>query len=129
MRARVWYKKANRALKAIINDFNPDVIHLNTIGEFGASALWATGNVPTVLTVHGPEPYTKELLPWMLPGSFYRGSSYQLRDVKPIGLAYYLYLRFLQRPLYRRGFRYVDMLVAPSSYLAKALIATLGPFG
>lgn len=124
--SRFWYGDAYHRLKSAINDFKPDVIHLHTIGEFGAAALWATGKVSTVLTVHGPEPYTRRLLPWMLPGSYYRGSSYHLRDLKPIGLAYYLYLLFLQRPLYRRGFRYVDMFVAPSSYLARALDADAG---
>jgi glycosyltransferase involved in cell wall biosynthesis len=124
--SRFWYQNACQMLKATISDYKPDVIHLHTIGEFGAAALWATGDVPTVLTVHGPEPYTKRLLPWMLPGTFYRGSSYHLRDVKLIGLVYYLYLLMLQRPLYRRGFRYVDMFVAPSLNLAKALSADAG---
>lgn len=123
LRSRLWDQHAYQALKATISKFSPDVIHLHTIGEFGPAALWATGKIPTVLTVHGPEPYTRRLLPWMLPGSYYRGSSYRLHDMKPIGLAYYLYLLFLQRPIYRYGFRYVDMIIAPSAYLAKALDA------
>lgn len=124
--SRFWYKPGYLGLRAAINDFKPDVIHLHTIGEFGAAALWATAEVPTALTVHGPEPYTRRLLPWMLPGSYYRGSSYRLRDLKPIGLIYYLYLLLLQRPLYRRGFRYVNIFIAPSKYLARALAADAG---
>ena len=124
--SRFWKQDVYKTLKATINDFSPDVIHLHTIGEFGSAALWATGQVPTVLTVHGPEPYTRKLLPWMLPGIYYRGSSYHLRDLKLIGLVYYLYLLFLQRPIYRRGFRYVDMIVAPSINLARALEADAG---
>jgi glycosyltransferase involved in cell wall biosynthesis len=123
LRSRLWDQHAYQALKVTISKFSPDVIHLHTIGEFGPAALWATGEIPTVLTVHGPEPYTRRLLPWMLPGSYYRGSSYRLRDMKPIGLAYYLYLLFFLRPIYRYGFRYVDMIIAPSAYLAKALDA------
>lgn len=121
--SRFWDRHTYQALKAIISKFSPDLIHLHTIGEFGPAALWATGKIPTVLTVHGPEPYTRRLLPWMLPGNYYRGSSYRLQDLKPIGLAYYLYLLFFQRPIYRYGFRYVDMIIAPSAYLAKALDA------
>jgi glycosyltransferase involved in cell wall biosynthesis len=121
--SRLWDQHAYQTLKATISKLSPDVIHLHTIGEFGPAALWATGKIPTVLTVHGPEPYTRRLLRWMLPGSYYRGSSYRLRDMKPIGLAYYLYLLFFQRPIYRYGFRYVDMIIAPSAYLAKALDA------
>jgi glycosyltransferase involved in cell wall biosynthesis len=126
LRSRLWDQNVYQTLKAIIDKFSPDVIHLHTIGEFGPAALWATGKIPTVLTVHGPEPYTRRLLPWMLPGSYYRGSSYHLHDLKPIGLAYYLYLLFFQRPIYRRGFRYLDMIIAPSTYLAKALDADAG---
>ena len=68
----------------------------------------------------------ERLLLWMLPGIYYRGSSYRLRDLKPIGVVYYLFLLFLQRPIYRRGFRYVDMIVAPSINLARALDADAG---
>jgi glycosyltransferase involved in cell wall biosynthesis len=121
LRSRLWDQNVYQTLQATINEFSPDVIHLHTIGEFGPAALWATGKIPTVLTVHGPEPYTRRLLPWMLPGSCYRGSSYRLQDLKAIGLAYYLYLLFLQRPIYRHGFRYVDMIIAPSTYMARAL--------
>jgi glycosyltransferase involved in cell wall biosynthesis len=123
LRSRFFDQHAYQAVKTTINKFSPDVIHLHTIGEFGPAAFWATGQIPTVLTVHGPEPYTRKLLPWMLPGSYYRRSSYRLQDMKAIGLAYYLYLLFLQRPIYRYGFRYVDMIVTPSAYLAKALEA------
>jgi glycosyltransferase involved in cell wall biosynthesis len=126
LRSRLWDRNTYQTLKAIINEFSPDVIHLHTIGEFGPAALWATGKIPTVLTVHGPEPYTRRLLPWMLPGGYYRNSSYRLRDLKAIGLAYYLYLLFFQRPMYRHGFRCVDMIIAPSAYLAKALDADAG---
>jgi glycosyltransferase involved in cell wall biosynthesis len=124
--SRFWKQDVYQALKATINEFSPDVIHAHTIGEFGSAALWATGEVPTVLTVHGPEPYTRRLLLWMLPGIYYRRSSYRLRDLKPIGVVYYLFLLFLQRPIYRRGFRYVDMIVTPSIYLARALDADAG---
>lgn len=126
LRSRLWDQDVYQTLKATISEYSPDLIHLHTIGEFGPAALWATGEIPTVLTVHGPEPYTRRLLPWMLPGSYYRGSSYRLRDLKPIGLAYYLYLLFLQRPIYRHGFRYVDMIIAPSAHLARALDADAG---
>ena len=124
--SRFWKQNVYQALKAAINDFSPDVIHLHTIGEFGSAALWATGEVPTVLTVHGPEPYTRKLLLWMLPGTYYRRSSYRLRDLKLIGIAYYLFLLFFQRPIYRFGFRYVDMIITPSVNLAKALDADAG---
>jgi glycosyltransferase involved in cell wall biosynthesis len=126
LRSRFWDRDVYLKLKATINEFTPDVVHLHTIGEFGPAALWATGKIPTVLTVHGPEPYTRRLLPWMLPGRYYRRSSYRWQDIKPVGLAYYLYLLFFQRPFYRRGFRFLDMIIAPSAYLAKALDADAG---
>jgi glycosyltransferase involved in cell wall biosynthesis len=115
-----------QTIKATVDSFKPDVIHLHTIGEFGAAALRATGTVPTVLTVHGPEPYTRRLLPWMLPAHHFRGSSHRLRDVRLIGILYYFYLLCLKRPLYRRGFRFVDLFVAPSVFMAKVLTADAG---
>lgn len=113
-------------IKATVDAFKPDVIHLHTIGEFGAAALWATGTVPTVLTVHGPEPYTRRLLPWMLPAHHFRGTSLRMRDMRLIGILYYFYLLCLKRPLYRRGFRFVDLFVAPSVFMAKMLTADVG---
>jgi glycosyltransferase involved in cell wall biosynthesis len=125
-RGRFWYQHAYDEIKANVDEFKPDVIHLHTIGEFGRAALWATGTVPTVLTVHGPEPYTRRLLPWMLPGRHFRGSTHLLRDVRAIGVIYYVYLLLLQRPLYRRGFRFVDVFVAPSAFMAEALVPDVG---
>lgn len=125
-RGRFWYMHGYQRIKSIVDEFMPDVIHLHTIGEFGAAALWATGTVPTLLTVHGPEPYSRKLLYWMLPGNYFRGNTYRLRDIRPRGLVYYAYLLCLQRPLYRRGFRHVDLFVAPSVSMAKALAVDVG---
>ncbi len=119
--SRFWYHGAYRALKEIVADFRPDVIHLHTISEFGPAVLRATGEIPTVLTVHGPEEYTRQLLPWQLPARAYRGSSYRWSDLRLSGFLRYFYLRFVQRPLYVRGFRYVDMFIAPSRFMAAML--------
>ena len=124
--ARFWYRVAYRALKEIVADFQPDVVHLHTISEFGPAALRATGTVPTVLTVHGPEEYTLRLLPWGLPPSSYRDSSYLWSDLRLRGRLRYLYLRFVQRPLYVRGFRHVDTVLAPSRFMAAALRSDVG---
>ena len=107
-------------------DFRPDVVHLHTISEFGAAALRATGTVPTVLTVHGPEEYTLQLLPWQLPPGSYRHGSYRWSDLKFRGRLRYLCLRLVQRRLYVQGFRHVDTFLAPSRLMAAALRADAG---
>ena len=124
--ARFWYQAAYRALKEIVAAFRPDVVHLHTISEFGAAALRATGAVPTVLTVHGPEEYTLQLLPWQLPPGSYRHGSYRWSDLKLSGRLRYLCLRLVQRRLYVQGFRYVDTFLAPSRFMAAALRADVG---
>src|ERR1700733_7080012 len=119
--SRIWYRHAYQMLKDAIDDFKPDVIHLHTVGDFGPAAFRATATIPTVVTVHGPEAYTRKLLPWMLPGTAYRGSTYRLRDLRFKGLVYYLYLICVQRPIYRWHFRYVDEFISPSRYMAAAI--------
>ena len=113
-------------INEVVRNFKPDVIHMHTIGEFSPSALWATGSIPTVLTVHGPETWTIELLRWMVRARAYRGHTYRWRDLKLGGLIYCLYLLALQRPLWRLGFRYVDVFVTPSHYMASTVRRDVG---
>jgi glycosyltransferase involved in cell wall biosynthesis len=124
--ARFWYRDAYRSLKEVISNFKPDVIHAHTIGEFSPAALWATASTPTVLTVHGPETWTLELLRWMVSARAYRGHTYRWHNLKLGGLIYYLYLIGLQRPLWRLGFRYVNVFLTPSHYMAAVVRRDVG---
>jgi glycosyltransferase involved in cell wall biosynthesis len=116
-----WYQKAYAALRAVVREYRPDLVHLHAIGEFSPSVLCALHGVPTVLTVHGPEDYTLNLLPWQLPASDYRDGSYERCDLRVRGRLRLAYLRYLERPAYRLGFRPLRRVLAPSEFMAASL--------
>jgi glycosyltransferase involved in cell wall biosynthesis len=117
-----WYGAGRRAIEAAIRRFDPDVVHLHTIGEFGPAVFWGLGGVPAVLTVHGPEEFMLQLLAWQLPASDYRDESYEWADLTATGRIRYSYQRFLQRPLYLLGARrHLRLALAPSKFMAGIL--------
>ena len=118
---RLWYQRAYRSVRRILDTFRPDVVHLHTIGEFSPAVLAACRGLPSVLTVHGPEPFTLRLLPWHLSADHFRGGTYDLKDLTPTGLIRYGYLRFLQRSAYLPGLRSVDRVLCPSRFIADAV--------
>jgi len=116
-----WYGAAFEAVRRTVRLMPADIVHLHTIGEFSPSVLRACGDVPMVLTVHGPEEYTLDLLPYQLPADDYRHRSYAWEDLRPVGRARYWYYRGLQRPNYRAGLRRVATIVAPSAFMASVV--------
>ncbi|WP_035845633.1 glycosyltransferase family 4 protein [Kitasatospora azatica] len=118
--AKAWYRQAHRAVRRTVEEFRPDCVHLHTIGEFSPAVLSATRGVPRVLTVHGPEDWTLELLRWNLPSAAAGGR------LSPADAARYLYLRLVQRPGYLPRLRRVDRVLAPSRYFARAVGRDLG---
>jgi len=117
-----WYGAGRKAVKRIADSYQPDIVHIHTIGEFSPSILWAfKKSVPVVMTVHGPEGFTLKLLPWQLLPTDYKNSSYQKADLRLIGRLRYLYFRCVQRPLYIFGIRRLRKIIAPSKYMAEIL--------
>jgi glycosyltransferase involved in cell wall biosynthesis len=101
-------------------EFNPDCVHLHTIGEFSPAVLAATRAYPRLLTVHGPEDWTRDLLRWKLPSAPNGG------PLTAADRALYLYLRYVQRPAFLPRVRRVDRVLAPSRYFAEAVRRDLG---
>lgn len=120
LRGYLWHRQAYAHVRAVMQRFRPDCVHLHTIGEFSPAVLAATRGTPRVLTVHGPEDWTRALLRWNL-ASASNGGSLSLSD-----RARYLYLRFLQRPAYLPRIRRVDRVLAPSRYFAEAVRVDVG---
>jgi glycosyltransferase involved in cell wall biosynthesis len=118
---RLWYQRAYRSVRQALGEFRPDVVHLHTIGEFSPAVLAASRRHRSVLTVHGPEPFTLALLPWQLKSEHFRGGTYDLADLTPTGRMRYGYLRYLQRSAYRPGLRSVDRVLCPSRFIADAV--------
>lgn len=61
---RIFSPYSYRALRRVLREFAPDVVHLHTMHQASPSILFLLRRVPTVLTVHGPEEFTRWLLPW-----------------------------------------------------------------
>jgi glycosyltransferase involved in cell wall biosynthesis len=118
-----WNPPTYRRVRRLIRDFRPDIVHLHTISEFSPSLLWGLGKTPFVLTVHGPEEFTGKLLPWLLPSSDYRNSSYLWKDIRFVGRLRYMYYRFLQRPAYRLALRRLRLVISPSKFMAQVVQA------
>jgi glycosyltransferase involved in cell wall biosynthesis len=77
--------------------------------------------------VHGPEEFTRALIPWLLPASDYRNASYRRADLRFIGRLRCLYLLALQRPVYLMALRRCGALVAPSAFIANVLAKDVDP--
>jgi glycosyltransferase involved in cell wall biosynthesis len=122
-----FYGTAYREVRRLIRDFKPDVIHFHTIGELSPSVLFAARQVPHVVTVHGPEDYTRDLFPWHLPASDYRHQSYRRCDLRLVGRLRIGYLRLVQRPIYLLAIRHCFALVAPSHFMARVLTQEVAP--
>jgi len=121
LRKYLWNHEAYRAVRSAIRDFNPDIVHLHTICEFSPAVLWGIGHRPALLTVHGPEEFTLNLLPWLLPPTDYRHRSYRREDIRPVGRLRYSYLRHLQRPAYLLALKRVKLVTVPSKFMASTV--------
>jgi glycosyltransferase involved in cell wall biosynthesis len=106
------------ALKRAIRDFKPDVVHLHTLGAASPLILFALSGYPTVATVHGPEGYTRDLIIWNLPKTDFKGYDGSFSSLRLVGKLRYIYYRFINYPIYRVGFRYVDEIVTISTYIS-----------
>lgn len=109
------------ALRRLRRDFQPDIVHLHTMGQPSPSILYLLRRTPTILTVHGPEEFTRWLLPWCLPSTDYRGDDHDLRELRLVGKLHYFYHRRISDPIYRLGLRNVDIVVAVSEYIRRML--------
>lgn len=115
-----WYQEAYRRVRDIVDTFRPDCVHLHTHGEFSPAVLSATAGRPRLLTVHGPEDWTLNLLRWNLASATARGG------LSAGDRARYAYLRFVQRPAYRARLRGVDRILTPSRFFAESVAADVG---
>lgn len=119
-----WYEQGRKQVRKLIKEFQPDVIHIHTIGEFSPSVLWSFDKkIPAVMTVHGPEGFVRKLLPWQLQASDYRQHSYRQADLKLIGRLRTMYFLAVQRPLFLFGMRRLRTIIAPSKFMLETLRA------
>ncbi len=105
------------ALKRVLKEYQPDIVHLHTMNQVTPSVLFLLRKYPTVMTLHGPEPFVNELLIWFLHPSWLKSVLYDKKNLKTIGKLAYFYFNSIQKIFYRFGLKNVDIFIAPSKYI------------
>lgn len=118
---RIVNVDAARQLRRVLRDYDPDVVDVHTMGQTSASVLFALGQRPTTLTVHGPETFTRALLLYSMPPRDFVGQDFTREALTPVGRARYAYLRWFGNPVFRLGLRRVDEMVTVSRYMQQLL--------
>jgi glycosyltransferase involved in cell wall biosynthesis/O-antigen/teichoic acid export membrane protein len=106
---------ARAALAEQVTSWQPDVVHLHTIGLLSPSSLSVLRDVPTVLTLHGPELFLRSTERWCMPARHFRADAPNTPTWR--GWLVLLFFTLLAGPLWRRRLRVVDVHLAPSDYL------------
>lgn len=112
---------AYRLAQKVAAEFQPDIVMLHTLHQPSASVLYALRQYRLVLCVHGPEGYTKWLMPWMLGIHDYRNRPYDLSDLSFIGRLHYAYFRFVQYPIFRLRVRSLRHVISYSHYTQRMM--------
>jgi glycosyltransferase involved in cell wall biosynthesis len=112
---------AYKTAKQVAEEFQPDIVTLHTLHQPSASVLYALKNYRLVLCVHGPEGYTKWLMPWMLGRHDYKTRAHDLTDLSPIGKTHYAYFRYVQYPVFMARVRNIPYAIAYSNYTQRML--------
>jgi glycosyltransferase involved in cell wall biosynthesis len=104
-------------LRKILQEYQPDIVHLHTMNQLGPSILFLLKKYPTVMTLHGPESFLRNLLPWFLLPVHFKQRSYDQKDLTLAGKFTYFYFNSIQKVLYTIGLKHVDIFIAPSKYM------------
>lgn len=110
-----FYPASYRALKRALAEYRPDIVHVHTTFELSPSVFFALRRVPAVLTIHGAEDFTRLLMVWAFPLTFFRGGVVDRMHLTLRGWVHYAYHRFLNGPFYRFAIaRFVDCVIVLS---------------
>ncbi len=105
------------ALKRVLKEYKPDIVHLHTMNQVTSSVLFLLKKYPTVMTLHGPEPFVNELLIWFLRPSWFKSVLYDPKNLNTVGKLAYFYFNSIQKIFYKIGLKNVDIFIAPSKYI------------
>src|SRR5690349_19162964 len=116
---------ARDAVAAELARWQPDVVHLHTVGMIAPATLGLLRDTPTVLTVHGPEPFVRTTERWCLPLDHFQDDDGAVLNGR--GRLVTAMYRTIVGPLWRHRLRVVDQFVAPSAYLGKVMARDFQP--
>jgi len=127
LRRHYWNSVARTTLGDLITRWRPGVVHLHTVGLLSPASLPALRDVPTVMTLHGPEWFIRGTVRWCRPGAHFRAAS-RLNRLGPRGMLAGAWAGAVTGPVWRRSLRHhVDAFIAPSRFLADLARRSLGP--
>jgi glycosyltransferase involved in cell wall biosynthesis len=112
----VFNTDAYRVTKKTLDDFKPDVVLLHTMSQPTAAIWFLLKKYPTIQFVHGPEIFTKSLLPWYLAKRDYKHGKFVKSDLTAIGRLHYYYFRYICYTPYKMSNRNIDAFLALSTY-------------
>jgi glycosyltransferase involved in cell wall biosynthesis len=115
------------AVKKLLKEYRPDVVHLHTMNQVTPSVLFLLRKYPTVMTLHGPETFLRELFVWFLLPSHFKNRVYDKNELNLPGKFTSFYFNCLQKFLYRFALKNVDVFIAPSKYIQEAAKADVSP--
>jgi glycosyltransferase involved in cell wall biosynthesis len=115
------------ALKKILYGYKPDIVHLHTMEQVSPSVLFLLRKYPTILTLHGPETFIKSLVTWCLVPRFFQKEEIYENNFTLIGRFHYFYHTYIQRYIYKFGFKNVDLFITLSNFTKNKAINDVNP--
>lgn len=114
-------------LKKVLKLYQPDIVHLHRMDLLSPSVLFALKNYPTVLTIHGPEDFIKNLLIWFMPYTFFKNGTISEKNLTLKGKFHYYFHSILQYPIYKYALKNVNLFISPSKHFSKLLDVNIKP--
>lgn len=115
------------ALRKVLKEYKPDIIHIHIMDQISPSVLFLLKKYPTVMTLHGPESFLKKLLLWYLSPSCYKHNPYDKNNLKLAGKLTYFYFYYVQKFIYKFGLKNVNIFIAPSKYIQNLVKTDVSP--
>lgn len=109
------------ALKKVLKEFKPDLVHVQAIGSASPAILFLLKKFPAIFTIHGPEAFIPRLLIWCFPVHYFKKGDYTYEDLSFAGKMRYFYQYYFEGFIYRIGLRNVDCLITLSRYMHSLL--------
>lgn len=118
---RLFNPYSYRALKKVLKEYQPDVIHFHRMDLLSPSVLFLTKKYPTLITLHGPEDFITSLLIWFMPHSYFKNKIISRDNLNFNGKLHYLYHAYIQKFIYNLGLKNVDVIISPSKGFTKSI--------
>jgi glycosyltransferase involved in cell wall biosynthesis len=114
-------------LKNILNEYNPDIVHLHTMEHVSPSVLFLLKKYPAIMTIHGPEGFIKNLALWTLLPEHFKNNEFNKKYLTVMGRVHYFYHTYIQRAIYKLGFKNIDLFVGISNFITSVSKNELQP--